>query len=90
MASSLCSIIFLFVLGILIISSSNFLAGTLATDSEVVEAVSNVTDLNETSKISMEPAWSSNGSMQVQPYNILEANCPEGYVLANKHCHKRV
>ncbi|KAH8252595.1 hypothetical protein KR032_000714 [Drosophila birchii] len=90
MASSWCSLFSLFILGILIISSSNFLAGTLATDSEVVEAVSDLNGLKEPSKLNMEPAWSSNGSMQVQPYNILEANCPEGYVLTNKHCHKSV
>ncbi|KAH8375479.1 hypothetical protein KR200_008685 [Drosophila serrata] len=90
MASSLCRNISLFILGILVISSSNLLKGTLATDSEIVEAMSNVTGHNEPSKLSMEPAWNSNESMQVQPYNILEANCPEGYVLANKHCHKRV
>ncbi|KAH8257936.1 hypothetical protein KR038_003207 [Drosophila bunnanda] len=90
MASSLCRIIFTFILGILVISSCNLLKGTLATDSEVVEAISDVTGLNEPSKINMAATWNSNGSMQVQPYNILEANCPEGYVLANKHCHKRV
>lgn len=26
----------------------------------------------------------------VRPYNILEVSCPNGYVLVNKHCHRRV
>ncbi|KAH8314518.1 uncharacterized protein [Drosophila kikkawai] len=90
MASALWNNFSLLVLGLLVISSSNLLAGTLATDSEVVEAVIDVTGPNEPSKLNMESTWDSQGAMQVQPYNILEANCPEGYILANKHCHKRV
>lgn len=87
--ASACSILSLFVLGILAISAAR------ATDSEVVEAVTDgppsVSGPNESAKMKMETTWNaSGGSMQVQPYNILEANCPEGYVLANKHCHKRV
>ncbi|KAH8328829.1 hypothetical protein KR074_002036, partial [Drosophila pseudoananassae] len=65
--------------------------GALATDSEIVEAmdikVDSAADLNESSPT--EP-WHESGAMQVKPYNILEANCPQGYVLANKHCHRRV
>ncbi|XP_041675573.1 uncharacterized protein LOC121530505 [Drosophila eugracilis] len=63
-----------------------------ALDSEIVEAQSggvNSTDLNKTAEINLVKIWNSNGTMQAQPYNILEANCPHGYVLANKHCHKR-
>ncbi|KAH8321816.1 hypothetical protein KR067_002361, partial [Drosophila pandora] len=65
--------------------------GALATDSEIVEAkdikVESAADLNEASPTE---TWHESGAMQVKPYNILEANCPQGYVLANKHCHRRV
>ncbi|SPP74935.1 Hypothetical predicted protein [Drosophila guanche] len=64
-----------------------------ATDSEIVEAQTadqlNASQLNAVRPVAL-PNWNPNGTMQVQPYNILEANCPHGYVLANKHCHKRV
>ncbi|XP_070070048.1 uncharacterized protein [Drosophila takahashii] len=81
---------FLGFLGLLFISS--LLLGTFALDSEIVEAKTgglNATDLNETVKINLEEKWSSNGTMQAQTYNILQAGCPLGYVLANKHCHKQ-
>ncbi|XP_044571857.1 uncharacterized protein LOC123257302 [Drosophila ananassae] len=65
--------------------------GALATDSEIVEAmdikVESAADPNETRPTE---TWQESGAMQVKPYNILEANCPQGYVLANKHCHRRV
>ncbi|XP_043063937.1 uncharacterized protein LOC122320046 [Drosophila ficusphila] len=82
---------FLLLFGILIIN--NLLLGTFGMDSEIVEAQTGgivATDLNETGKISLEKMRSSNGTLQVQPYNILEASCPHGYVLTNKHCHKSV
>ncbi|KAI8039498.1 uncharacterized protein LOC128253692 [Drosophila gunungcola] len=81
---------FLCFLCILVIN--NLLLESLAMDSEIVEAETgalNAADPNEAMHISLEEMWSPNGAMQVQPYNILEANCPLGYVLANKHCHKR-
>ncbi|XP_039228118.1 uncharacterized protein LOC120321012 [Drosophila yakuba] len=87
MASSM-DLLYLF--GILVISS--MLLETSALDSEVVESVTGgpkSSNLSEDVKISLEKTWSPNGSMQAQPYNILETNCPHGYVLANKHCHKR-
>lgn len=62
-----------------------------ASDSEIVEAetypsLSATTDMPELPT----PKWSANDTVLVKPYNILEASCPQGYVLANKHCHKRV
>ncbi|KAH8280374.1 hypothetical protein KR018_003792, partial [Drosophila ironensis] len=68
------------------------LLGAVATDSEIVEAEddgSRAADLNKPAK---EEAglWNHSAAMQVKPYNILEVNCPQGYVLANKHCHKSV
>ncbi|EDW43602.1 GM20001 [Drosophila sechellia] len=77
-------------LGILIISS--MLLETSALDSEVVESVtgaSKSSNFSENVKIKLDKTWSPNGTMLAQPYNILETNCPHGYVLANKHCHKR-
>ncbi|EDW35412.1 GL17261 [Drosophila persimilis] len=77
---------------LLLLLANNRLLTTATTDSEVVEAQAidfNATQLNEGLPIE-QPEHSPNGTMQVQPYNILEANCPHGYVLANKHCHKRV
>ncbi|XP_044317981.1 uncharacterized protein LOC123038155 [Drosophila rhopaloa] len=71
---------------------NNLLLATLAIDSEIVEAETgglNATDPNEAMQISLEEVWNPNETVQVQPYNILEANCPQGYVLANKHCHRR-
>jgi len=68
------------------------LLGTLALDGEIVVSETiglNSTGLNETVKINLKDVWSSNGTMQAQPYNILEVSCPQGYVLANKHCHRR-
>ncbi|XP_043948225.1 uncharacterized protein LOC122818195 [Drosophila biarmipes] len=70
------------------------LLGTLALDSEIVvpePGGPDTTGLNETVKINLKDAWSSNGTVVAQPYNILEVGggCPPGYVLANKHCHKR-
>ncbi|XP_043645459.1 uncharacterized protein LOC122614852 [Drosophila teissieri] len=75
---------------ILVIGST--LLETSALDSEVVESVAGgpkSSNLIEDVKVNLEKTWSPNGSMQAQPYNILETNCPHGYVLANKHCHKR-
>ncbi|KAH8358110.1 hypothetical protein KR084_003418 [Drosophila pseudotakahashii] len=80
---------FLGFFGLLLIGS--LLLETFALDSEIVEAKiggRNATDLNENGKINLEEKWSSNGTMQAQTYNILQAGCPQGYVLANKHCHK--
>jgi len=70
------------------------LLGTLALDGEIVVSETiglNSTGLNETGllKTNLKDVWSSNGTMQAQPYNILEVSCPQGYVLANKHCHRR-
>ncbi|KAH8297343.1 hypothetical protein KR044_010571, partial [Drosophila immigrans] len=61
-------------------------------DSEVVEAETSSPPLglavnNPAIEI---PKWNPSDIIYVKPYNILEASCPQGYVLANKHCHKRV
>lgn len=87
MASSM-DLLWLF--GILVISSVLLETSTL--NSEVVESVtvaSKSSNFSENVKIKLEKTWNHNGTMQAQPYNILETNCPHGYVLANKHCHKR-
>ncbi|KAH8421281.1 hypothetical protein KR009_006967 [Drosophila setifemur] len=88
LCGTLCCLLFC------ILAISNQLPGILATDSEIVEAETDgqpsATDLNEASRPKMEPMWNASGAMLVQPYNILEVSCPQGYVLANKHCHKRV
>ncbi|KAH8384611.1 hypothetical protein KR093_002646, partial [Drosophila rubida] len=62
-------------------------------DSEVVEAATPSSQLasNSANSAAIElPKWSPSDVMVVKPYNILEASCPQGYILANKHCHKRV
>ncbi|KAM8713271.1 hypothetical protein ACLKA7_013564 [Drosophila subpalustris] len=63
-----------------------------AFDSEIVEAESPNRHLSATvnKPIVDVPNLEPNDLIMVKPYNILEANCPQGYVLANKHCHKRV
>ncbi|TDG50567.1 hypothetical protein AWZ03_002871 [Drosophila navojoa] len=59
-----------------------------AMDSEVVEASLSAAATNMPELLA--PQWSPNDTVLVRPYNILEASCPPGYILANKHCHKRV
>jgi len=63
-----------------------------ASDSEVVEAETRAPQIGSTHNTPAmeESKWNPNDNIIVKPYNILEANCPQGYVLANKHCHKRV
>ncbi|XP_043867089.1 uncharacterized protein LOC122757759 [Drosophila mojavensis] len=59
-----------------------------AMDSEIVEASLSAASTNMPELLT--PEWSPNDTVLVKPYNILEASCPPGYILANKHCHKRV
>ncbi|KAH8395379.1 hypothetical protein KR222_003397 [Zaprionus bogoriensis] len=64
-----------------------------AYDSEIIETANRYHGLNSPNVnfLVLELAKRKpNEIIFVRPYNILEANCPQGYVLANKHCHKRV
>lgn len=83
-----CGVIYLFLL-------LTFYQHFAASDSEIVEAETTNPSLSATSRMPVpvleSPKWSPNApTVLVKPYNILEASCPQGYILANKHCHKRV
>lgn len=66
---------------------------------EVVEAYGDVTTVGTQSATAIAAdelhlVESAATDTIIKPYNILETkplpNCPEGFILANKRCHKRV
>lgn len=65
----------------------------LAYDSVIIEAAKanrNFASQNANLLVQNSHKWEPNDIVLVRPYNILEVSCPIGYVLANKHCHRRV
>lgn len=64
-----------------------------AHDSVIIEAAKanrNLTPPNINILVQKPLKLEPNDIVLVKPYNILEVSCPLGYVLANKHCHRRV
>lgn len=64
-----------------------------ASDSVIVDAAKanrNLSPPNANILVQKPLKLVANDVFLVKPYNILEVTCPHGYVLVNKHCHRRV